>query len=39
MGTYEKKGYRSFILLETSMLTNWHIEMQLAWAEAYFHNN
>src|SRR6266498_1611818 len=39
MKTYEKKGYRSSVPLGTPMLTEWHIEMRLAWVEVHLHDD
>ena len=35
----KKKGYRSSVPLGTPMLTERHIEMRLAWAEAHLHDD
>ena len=36
----KKKGYESAVLpLRTLMLTGWHIEMRVAWAQAHLQDN
>ena len=39
MESYEKKGYKSSVPLETPMLTIRHIEMRKAWAQTHLHDN
>ena len=39
MGIHEKKGYKSSVPLATPMLTERHIEMRKAWAQAHTNDN